>query len=103
VQLASTLKDIPPSHVVFVQYPGTTGGSGIFSGKVQPTLSQGDQLINLIKEDKPFTIGQEGNDRGSTITSTAGTAIKGATVLNGFVGQSAATQSCSKTRPLIDQ
>jgi LCP family protein required for cell wall assembly len=102
ISLASTLKNIPPSHIVFVQYPGTTGGTGIFSGKVQPILSQGQELINLVKEDKPFTIGSEGNDRGSVIKST-GAGIKGATVLNGFVGQSAATVSCSKTRPLIDQ
>ena len=36
ISIASTLKNIPPSHVVFVQYPGYDGWPGIFSGKVQP-------------------------------------------------------------------
>ncbi len=31
VSIASTLKNIPPSNVEFVQYPGTTGGTGIFA------------------------------------------------------------------------
>jgi LCP family protein required for cell wall assembly len=104
ISIASTLKNIPPSHVVFVQYPGTTGGSGIFAGKVQPTLSTGNQLMALIKADKPFSLGAQGDDRGSVVQSKGtGSAIKGATVINGLVGQSAATVTCSKTRPLIDQ
>jgi LCP family protein required for cell wall assembly len=103
ISIASTLKNIAPSHVVFVEYPGTTGGSGIFSGKVQPTLSLGDQLMSLIKADKPYTLGAAGDNRGSVVKSTGSTAIKGATVVNGLVGQSAATVTCSKTRPLIDQ
>ncbi|HEX4056932.1 MAG TPA: LCP family protein [Galbitalea sp.] len=103
ISIASTLKNIPSSHVVFVQYPGTTGGSGIFSGKVQPTLSSGNALMALIKADKAFTLGAEGDDRGSVVQSKGSTAIKGATVVNGLVGQSAATVTCAKTRPLIDQ
>ena len=106
ISIASTLKNIPPSHVVFVQYPGTTGGTGIFSGKVQPTLYLGNQLINLIKEDKPFTLGTQGDNRGSVVqsnpTSTAAP-LAGSTVINGLIGQSASEVTCSKTRPLIDQ
>jgi LCP family protein required for cell wall assembly len=110
ISIASTLKNIPPSHVTFVQYPGTTGGTGIFSGKVQPTLSLGNQLFDLIKADQPFTLGTQGNNRGSvaapagsSTTSPTDTPIAGATVINGLIGQSAATSTCSKTRPLIDQ
>ena len=109
ISIASTLKNIPPSHVTFVQYPGTTGGTGIFSGKVQPNLSLGRQLFSLINSDQPFTLGTEGQNRGSVdasgtaTTSPSDTPIAGATVINGLVGQSAATVTCSKTRPLIDQ
>jgi LCP family protein required for cell wall assembly len=134
LSIAQTLKNIPPSRVQFVQYPGTTGGTGIFTGKVQPNLTLGNQLIGLIKADKPFTLGVEGDDRGSVIeaspptgstsaptTGSSSAPTKGSstapttapssgapvagptTVINGLVGQSAAQQSCAKTRPLIDQ
>jgi LCP family protein required for cell wall assembly len=110
ISIAATLKNIPPANVTFVQYPGTTGGTGIFSGKVQPTLGLGNQLFDLIKADKPFTLGTQGNNRGS-VAAPAGSAtaaptstpIAGATVINGLIGQSAAQATCSKTRPLIDQ
>ncbi len=105
IAIASALKNMSPSNIQFVQYPGTTGGTGIFSGKVQPTLSLGDQLINLVKEDKPFTLGTEGDNRGSVVQSkgTASKPIPGSTVINGLVGQSAAEVTCSKARPLQDQ
>jgi LCP family protein required for cell wall assembly len=108
VSIASALKNIPPSHVEFVQYPGTTGGSGIFAGKVQPTLSVGSQLVDAIKADKPFTLGAQGDNRGSVVKSTptstsTAAPLKNATVINGLVGQSAATETCSKTRPLSKQ
>jgi LCP family protein required for cell wall assembly len=109
ISIASTLKNIAPSNVVFVQYPGSTGGSGIFSGKVQPNLALGNQLFSLINGDKPFTLGTQGQNRGSvdatgtSTTSPSAAPIAGSTVINGLVGQSAATVTCSKTRPLIDQ
>jgi LCP family protein required for cell wall assembly len=106
ISIASTLKNIPPSHVEFVQYPGTTGGTGIFSGKVQPTLDVGNQLMALIKADKPFTLGSQGDNRGSVVQSnpkSTSAPIAGSTVINGLVGQSASEVTCSKTRPLIDQ
>ncbi len=114
ISIASTLKNIPPANVTFVQYPGSTGGTGIYTGKVQPVLGLGNQLMDLIKSDTPFTLGTQGDNRGSVAaptgtsttpaTGTATTApISGATVINGLIGQSAATQTCSKTRPLSKQ
>ncbi len=110
VSIASTLKNIPPSHVTFVQYPGTTGGTGIFAGKVQPTLSLGNQLFDLIKSDTPFTLGTQGDNRGSVAApdgsstpSPTDTPIAGATVINGLIGQPASQATCSKTRPLSKQ
>jgi anionic cell wall polymer biosynthesis LytR-Cps2A-Psr (LCP) family protein len=110
ISIASTLKNIPPANVTFVQYPGSTGGTGIYAGKVQPTLGLGNQLMDLIKSDTPFVLGTQGDNRGSVVaptgtsTSTATAApIAGATVINGLIGQSAATATCSKTRPLSKQ
>jgi LCP family protein required for cell wall assembly len=120
--LAQTLKGIPTANIQLVQYPGSTSGSGIYAGKVQPNLTLGNQLISLIKNDTPFTLGTSGANRGSVV-STAPTATPTptptgstkptlpddtssaapTTVINGLIGQSAAQQSCSKARPLSDQ
>jgi LCP family protein required for cell wall assembly len=109
LSIASTLKNIPPSHVVFVQYPGSTGGTGIFAGKVQPNMALGNQLFSLIKADTPFTLGSQNRGSetapggGTSTPSATDTPIANATVINGLIGQSAATVTCSKTRPLKNQ
>jgi LCP family protein required for cell wall assembly len=103
IALAQALKGIPLDRVQFVQYPGSTGGTGIYTGKVQPNLALGNQLFSLIREDKPFQIGTQGDNRGSVQAKTpapSSTAVdgstKGETTINGLVGQSAADQTCSK-------
>jgi LCP family protein required for cell wall assembly len=112
--IAQALKDIPLDRVVFAQYPGTTAGVGIYSGKVQPLLVPGNQLMGLIKSDTPFTIGNNAGDRGSvkgtapqpsstptatstpTPKSTSSTSTKAPVVLNGVEGQTSAEYTCSK-------
>jgi LCP family protein required for cell wall assembly len=106
VAIAQALKAIPPSRVVFVQYPGSTAGTGIYTGKVQPNLALGNQLFSLIRADQPFTIGTQAGNLGSVpdknpIGSTASPQPTGAggkkpVVLNNFAGQTADTQTCSK-------
>ena len=121
ISLAQTLKDIPTANIALVQYPGSTGGTGLFAGKVQPNLTLGNQLINLVKSDTPFTLGVSGQNRGSIVsaapaatpTPTSSSTAKAtlpadpstapSTVVNGLIGQSAAQQSCSKSRPLQNQ
>jgi LCP family protein required for cell wall assembly len=107
-QIALALKAIPPSHVVFVQYPGSTGGSGIFAGKVQPNVALGNQLFALIKADTPFTLGAQGQNRGSEAAPTQAPTstdapLAGSAVINGLIGQPASEVTCSKTRPLQNQ
>jgi LCP family protein required for cell wall assembly len=109
--IAQALKNIPLNRVQFIQYPGTTGGTGVYLGKVQPIASQAALLFSLIKADKPFRIGVQGANRGSVIdthkpkpttgststpTSTPTKASGNVTVINGFVGQSASERTCSK-------
>ncbi|WP_435093591.1 LCP family protein [Clavibacter michiganensis] len=54
--MALALKDIPLDQVHFLQYPGTTAGTGVYAGKVQPLKTDGDQLIQLLKTDAPFEV-----------------------------------------------
>ncbi|MDQ1572593.1 MAG: hypothetical protein QOH44_152, partial [Actinomycetota bacterium] len=109
VALAQALKGIPLSRVVFVQYPGSTAGTGIYTGKVQPNLALGNQLFGLIRADQPFAIGKQAGNLGSVpapnpIKSTAtpqpvntGTAGgKKQVVINNLAGQPADQQTCSK-------
>ncbi|MGJ1654114.1 LCP family protein [Clavibacter sepedonicus] len=54
--MALALKDIPLDQVRFLQYPGTTSGTGVYAGKVQPLKADGDQLMQLLKADAPFEV-----------------------------------------------
>jgi LCP family protein required for cell wall assembly len=117
ISVAQAVKSIDPAKIALVQYPGSTGGSGIFSGKVQPNRTLGNQLIALVKADKPFTLGTSGDNRGSVVSAapaptasssaspdpTGGATAAPSTVINGLIGQSAAQHSCSKSRPLNHQ
>jgi LCP family protein required for cell wall assembly len=112
--IAQALKNIPLGSVIFAQYPGTTAGTGIYAGKVQPLLAPGNALIAQIKSNKPFTLGTATGNRGSvpgkapktpttpkststakpTTTTTA--PPKNVTVLNGVIGQSSSQYTCSR-------
>lgn len=116
VSVALVLKNIPLDNIVFVQYPGTTGGTGLYSGKVQPLTSVANALFAAIKADHPIGLDSNslsGAHNGSTTdpnapaaTSTAspsasaapsdGSTSPAATVINGVKGQSAATYTCSQ-------
>jgi LCP family protein required for cell wall assembly len=58
--MALALKDIPLDQVRFLQYPGTTAGTGVYAGKVQPLKADGDRLMELLRTDAPFEV-QAGN------------------------------------------
>lgn len=77
VQIGSALKDLPLDSVNFVQYPGTTGGTGVYAGKVQPDEYVAGQLFDAIRADRPFTIPEGSTGIGSESTGTA-TAAPGA-------------------------
>lgn len=121
VSVALVLKNIPLSDIVFVQYPGTTGGTGIYAGKVQPQTRIANALFAAIKADQPIGLDREalsGAHNGSstdpnapaataiptpTATGSAKPTIPAdsstappATVISGLKGQSAATYTCSQ-------
>ncbi len=93
--IAQALKNIPLNRVIFTQYPGTTGGVGIYAGKVQPLLGPGNALIAQIKSNKPFKLGVAVGNRGSV----AGTAPKGSKSSSGSTSPSTSTPSPTSTAP----
>lgn len=113
VSVAQAMKDISLDKITFVQYPGTTGGSGIYAGKVQPTTSVGNKLFAALKADKPFALDEDsvGANGGSALSPSAtsppapaptgsATPDPGATgdapaTISGLKGQTAAQQTCT--------
>jgi LCP family protein required for cell wall assembly len=55
VSIALALKSIPLDKIGFYAYPGTTGGSGVYTGKVQPLTRDAEVLFSAIRADKPVT------------------------------------------------
>ena len=108
VAVARALADLDLDAVTFVQYPGRTGGTGLYAGKVQPTTSVANQLFAKILADEPFALAKPGDGDGSIVDPNA-TPIPvdpDAPVLDvipGLTGQTAADQTCSKGRPLSEQ
>ncbi len=112
VSIALALKDIPLERVTFVQYPGATGGTGIYAGKVRPLTETGDAMMALIAADQPFVLSAAGDDTGSTADPNAPVPDPNATsdpteapvdntglpVVEGVRGQTAANYTCSITQ-----
>jgi LCP family protein required for cell wall assembly len=73
VQIGSALRDLPLDQVNFVQYPGTTEGTGVYAGKVQPITSVATKLFDAVRADQPFTLeaGSEGLGAASAATDDA--------------------------------
>lgn len=71
VSMALVLKDIPTQNITFVQYPGTTGGTGVYSGKVQPIESQAFALFEKIRNDESFLLEEGETGVGSTLDPNA--------------------------------
>ena len=71
VSMALVLKDIPIENITFAQYPGVTGGTGVYSGKVQPIVSQASALFDKIRNDEPFVLEEGETGIGSTLDPNA--------------------------------
>jgi LCP family protein required for cell wall assembly len=123
VSIAMALKDIPLENIVFVQYPGTTGGVGVYSGKVQPNVDAAAALFGAILADQPVglsgTTGQgsvvdpnapvavtpdpAATDPATGTTTPAPVAAPVTVLPDSVLGQTAGTYTCSKGRTLNDQ
>jgi LCP family protein required for cell wall assembly len=56
VSIAMALRGIPLDRVVFVQYPGSTGGSGVYTGRVQPKEAAAEELFAALRADQPIAL-----------------------------------------------
>ena len=72
VQMGRALQDLPLAQVNFVQYPGTTGGTGVYAGKVQPSTELAAKLFAKIKADQSFSLGADSTGIGSESAASAG-------------------------------
>ncbi|ROP61030.1 LytR family transcriptional attenuator [Curtobacterium sp. PhB130] len=71
VQMGRALQDLPLAQVNFVQYPGSTGGTGVYAGKVEPTTYLADELFAKIKSDQSFSLGADSTGIGSETAPSA--------------------------------
>ncbi len=105
VSMALALKKIPLQRVTFVQYPGTTGGDGVYTGKVKPNTALGEQLIAKVAAGTPFLLAQAGDGQGSQVdpiapapdpvASAAPVDNTGVDTISGVRGQTAADYTCT--------
>ncbi|KQO60332.1 LCP family protein [Curtobacterium sp. Leaf261] len=72
VQMGRALEHLSLDQVNFVQYPGTTDGTGVFAGKVQPTTFLAEQLFDRIRADESFSLAAGSTGIGSESSSAAG-------------------------------
>jgi len=100
IAIARALATLELDQVTFVQYPGTTGGTGLYAGKVKPTTAVADQLFAKILADEPFALSADGDDKGSVLDPNAPVVDvdPSVEVIAGITGQTAAAQTCSVGR-----
>lgn len=117
VAVARALADLDLEDVTFVQFPGSTGGTGIYAGKVKPNATIANQLFAKIRADQPFAVAAAGDGRGSTLDPNAtplapdpnetvdpSAPPKAAVpIIPGLRGQTAADQTCTIGRPVQNQ
>jgi cell envelope-related function transcriptional attenuator common domain len=112
VSIALVLKNIPLENIAMVQYPSRTGGTGIYTGKVQPITSTAKALFDAIKADRAIALDANavGANGGSTLDPNAPAPDPNATPdptatpeeqgpeavdIPGLKGQTAAMYTCS--------
>ena len=105
VSIAVALKDIPLENIGFYAYPGSTGGSGVYAGKVQPNAADAEAMFAAIRADQPVVAEAGNTGVGAEVDLNAlppasGTTFdpgSAATVLpKSITGQSAAEYTCTK-------
>ncbi|RKR76292.1 LCP family protein [Frondihabitans australicus] len=90
ISMGSALRDLDLSRVNFVQYPGSTAGTGIYADKVQPDTATAAELFGAIKADRPFTVPAGSTGIGSESSAAAGTGSGAATGAAGGSGTASA-------------
>jgi LCP family protein required for cell wall assembly len=71
IAMAKALDNIPMDRITLVQYPGGTGGTGIYLNHVQPNEARGAQLMDAIRNDQAIGVAEAGDGRGSELDPNA--------------------------------
>ncbi|WIB76801.1 LCP family protein [Curtobacterium sp. MCPF17_002] len=95
VQMGRALQDLPLAQVNFVQYPGATGGTGVYAGKVQPSTELAAQLFAKVRADQSFSLGADSTGIGSERAAGSSGASSG----SGAAGSSGASSSSAASSP----
>jgi len=64
VSMAQALRYIPDENIVFVQFPVLDAPEG-FSGKVVPDWNLAESLLEKVRNDEPYVLGDNSIGRGS--------------------------------------
>jgi LCP family protein required for cell wall assembly len=72
VQMGRALQHLSLDQVNFVQYPGSTEGTGVYAGKVQPSTALAKQLFDKIQADQSFSLAAGSTGVGSEASAEAG-------------------------------
>lgn len=71
VSMARVLADIPTENIVFVQYPATTGGEGIYANRARPLEYEAELLFDKIRNDEQFLLAEGNTGSGSALDPNA--------------------------------
>jgi len=64
VSMAQALRNIPDENIVFVQFPVVDAPEG-YSGKVVPDWNLAESLLDKVRNDEPYVLGDNSIGRGS--------------------------------------
>lgn len=78
VAIAMAVRNIPLETITFVQFPGTTGNDGVYTGKVKPDLYAAKILFDALLADQSIAL-TAGTGRGTVLSTSTPTATPSTT------------------------
>jgi LCP family protein required for cell wall assembly len=99
VSIAVALKDIPLEDIGFYAYPGTTGGSGVYSGKVQPNTADAEAMFAAIRADEAVVTEAGNTGLGAEVDPNALPAVTEAASTEAVTPQAGAPVDITKAAP----
>jgi LCP family protein required for cell wall assembly len=101
VSIAMALRNIPLETITFLQYPGTTGGEGVYTGKVQPDFAAAKIIFDALAADQPISL-TGGTGRGSVqVTPSPSASPAAAGTRSAIVGETVSLKSVTTPTPTI--
>ena len=102
VAMARTLRGIPNENILFIQYPVLDADPERDPGRVIPNQVLADSVVERLKVDEPFTVGEGSLGFGSTLGEDLSGDVTlpsdAAEILDGLVGQTAGDETCTVPR-----